>query len=186
MTASSKPSSATTNAALPSLLRGVVSVTQRLRNSRCFVSAIGVSRRERQGFLGRHSASTAHLSGRHDVSVMLWRAAPFENPYFGKGSYWTGSLDFAARFRVWLDVEFPERAPHVIYQAAYVDGSRCLTIPFGTPVDSPKITSMLSDFAAHGYLWVTFYERVYEGLITAQWVYLGDAPLVARPLEERL
>jgi hypothetical protein len=110
--------------------------------------------------------------------VMLWRAAPADGAHFGMGSYWTASELFARRFRLWLDETADGR--HVIYRAD-VDLSASLDLPFGVEVSSPVITRHAAEFAAAGYRWVTFYEGVFEGATSRQYVYLGTDPIAAEP-----
>ncbi|OLT12271.1 hypothetical protein BJF78_24740 [Pseudonocardia sp. CNS-139] len=72
----------------------------------------------------------------------------------------------------------------MIYRAE-VDMTGLLEIPFGTWVPSPRITALVDDFAERGYRWVSFYEGVWMGQVTVQYVYLGEASISAEPAEPR-
>jgi len=106
----------------------------------------------------------------------LWRAAPVDRPHFGQGSYWTPSVEFARRFRLWLDENFPRE--HTVYRAD-VEVTDALDIPFEVKMDSPVVTRRVPELAAAGYLWVTFYEGAFEGTISRQYVHLGEQPIAA-------
>lgn len=112
----------------------------------------------------------------------LWRAAPAESPYFGRGSYWTPSIEFAQRFRLWLDENVG--APNVVYTAT-VDVADSMDFPFGLQLDSSNVTRRVPQLAAAGYLWVTFHEAAFEGATVRQYVYLGAQPIQATPTECR-
>lgn len=110
----------------------------------------------------------------------LYRAASAVQPYFGTGSYWTTSRQFADMFRTWAHSNLG--TPSAIYQAD-VDLCDLLAIPIGTWAPSPRINELVEDFAERGYLWVSFYEGVHEGELTAQYVYLGSSPIEARRVD---
>ena len=117
----------------------------------------------------------------------LYRAAPAENPYFGHLSYWTHSESFARRFRLWLDEHFKDKGPYVIYRAD-VDLTDILDVPFGAFLNSARVSQFVrehgAELAGSRYEWLSFYEGVFEGNVTRQYVYLGHEPIRAEVLPE--
>jgi len=117
-------------------------------------------------------------------ATTLYRAASAEAPYFGRGSYWTRSLEFARLFRLWLDSTVG--GDHKIYRAE-VDLTGVHEI-----VDrsfSDIVTASVPLFADEGHQWLSFLERgsldgitpAFAALVAAerQYVYLGAHPIVA-------
>lgn len=108
--------------------------------------------------------------------VTLWRAAPAVEPHFGQGSYWTASEQFAERFRLWLDQTYG--GTHLVYRAE-VELDSVLDVPFGVPISSTEVSARVTELAAEGYQWVTFYEGFFEGSTSREFVYLGSTPIGA-------
>jgi hypothetical protein len=119
--------------------------------------------------------------------TLLYRAAPEREPYFGKGSYWTASVEFAERFAAWANSEprLKHLGVHVIYQAE-VDLAELLE--YDEPM-SPAIIDACADLLAEEHQWVAFRERgssdgldrVFASLVAScrQYVYLGGVPIRA-------
>lgn len=105
---------------------------------------------------------------------VLYRAAPVENPYFGRGSYWTHRLAFAQEFKDWLDGIWV--GPHTVYSAE-VHLTDLVDFPATRRLPSEVINKRVPDFAAAGAQWITFYEGVYRGVVDKQYVYLGETPI---------
>jgi hypothetical protein len=123
-----------------------------------------------------------------DGLTTLYRAAPAEDPYFGHGSYWSASADFASGFADWANSrpELAHLGRHVIYRA---EVELTNVLPFAGPTD-PATGSAITDLlAAEGYQWVSFIERgSVDGLSAEmaaltrtcpQYVYLGQAAIAA-------
>lgn len=115
--------------------------------------------------------------------MILWRAAPHDRPYFGRGSFWTPEEDFAACFAEWAS-SHPELGHHVVYRA-HVEITRLLT--YADPISADVVSAAAGMLAAEGYQWVSFTERgSTDGLsprmarlvrTCAQYVYLGAEPI---------
>lgn len=126
-----------------------------------------------------------------DTSLQLWRAAPAARPWFGHGSYWTSSQDFAQWFAAWADKRMPGRAPHCLYSASVqVADAVHLELPDGVLLESDRFTPRrLRLFADQGFLWLSFVEVPFQvpGSLTSrsagrQYVYLGADPVSALPI----
>lgn len=113
----------------------------------------------------------------------LWRVVNAASPYLGRGSFWSTSPEFVARFGRWLldttlcqveayrvDVDIA-RAEHLEYPAANM-------------VDPAAVVRAV-DILAMNYQWVSFHEELVEGISVCQFVYLGDTPLPARRVTDR-
>lgn len=122
-------------------------------------------------------------------TTTVYRAAPVDNPYFGRGSYWTRSLEFAQLFRLWL-IE-TVGGEHEVYRAE-VDLTAVHELA-GRAL-SDIVTASVPLFAEEGHQWLSFLERgsdegVDPGLASLvvterQYVYLGERPISAvRPSE---
>ncbi len=115
------------------------------------------------------------------TAVTLYRAADAEAPHFGRGSYWTRSESFARRFKLWLDQNY--EGDHAIYRAG-IDLAGELEVPFGLFLDSAKVSRQVEQLAGATYTWLSFYEKgAFEGVMTRQYVYLGDEPIRAEAAE---
>ena len=108
---------------------------------------------------------------------MLWRAVPQREPWFGRGSFWTPDVDFAARFAGWLDARFPGLSPHVLYRAKVkvTDGAH-LKLPAFPFLESYRVMARVDVFSTL-YQWVSFHEAPVEGRSPRQFVYLGTEPI---------
>jgi hypothetical protein len=118
------------------------------------------------------------------VAVRLYRSDVADDPYFGRGSFWTPSVAFARKFSLWTQEPDVKRRRGQAATALYaVEAERDGTwLDLTNPhllVPSSEVTRRVASLAACGYRWVLFYEGVYEGVISAQAVYLGDEPLRA-------
>jgi hypothetical protein len=108
----------------------------------------------------------------------LWRAAPNDDPYFGRGSSWTPSEAFARRFQLWLMETFGW--PHSLYRTE-TDITGALDLATIMLVDPSKMTERaIETFADAGYRWATFHEKSFEGTSIRQYIYLGAKPLITQ------
>jgi hypothetical protein len=119
---------------------------------------------------------------------VLYRAVPADHPYFGQGSYWSASPDFARHFAGWAHSrpELAHLGEYVIYRAEL---DLTAVMELADPVTSDVISACTSLFVAEGYSWIAFAERgSVDGLsadmarltrTTRQYVYLGQAAISA-------
>jgi hypothetical protein len=117
--------------------------------------------------------------------MILYRAAPRKEPYFGRGSYWTPSLNFVKSYRRWAHKTCPvladrlveARASEEVLNSARANQDLVLyraevqldadeLVDLSKPGDGrfiPVSSTMVTDeriekFAALGIRWVCFYE----------------------------
>jgi hypothetical protein len=107
----------------------------------------------------------------------LWRAAPLDRPYFGRGSHWTTSQDAARSFRRWL--ETTSSVCRVIYRAE-VQLTDVFQAPPGILLDSSEVIRCVARAWPEGYRWVAVYEAgEWDTRLAKQYIYLGDEPITA-------
>jgi hypothetical protein len=122
------------------------------------------------------------------MSAALYRVAPIGRPYFGHGSYWTASADFARCFAEWANSrpELAHLGRHVIYRA---EVELTGVLPLAETAFSDIVSAVTDRFAAEGHRWVSFIERGSDDGLSAemaalvgtcpQYVYLGQAAIAA-------
>ena len=118
----------------------------------------------------------------------IYRAAVSSRPYFGRGSYWTLSAEFARCFAEWAAAQpaLAQRGPYVIYRA---EADLIRVHEFDVPLYSDVVSAAAGMLAAEGHEWVAFVERgAIEGLsdemarltrTCKQYIYIGEVALAA-------
>lgn len=107
----------------------------------------------------------------------LWRAAPRDGPYFGRGSHWTTSQDAAHGYRRWLEGTSSVR--RVIYRAE-VQLTDVFEAPYGVLPDPAEVAKCVAWAWPEGYRWLAFYEAgAWDTRLSKQYVYLGTDPVTA-------
>lgn len=138
--------------------------------------------------LSPHYAKASRKRKRTMKDMTLYRAAERENGYFGQGSYWTPSRMFAARFAQWAAKE-----QSVVIRQGMALWKIDISEPEERVLDlrpprdlllfsSMAINRRIIQFAERGFLWVFFYEGVFEGTISTQAVYVGTEELQPVPI----
>jgi hypothetical protein len=126
--------------------------------------------------------------------LSLWRAARSASPYFGFGSYWALTHDFAARFGQWVERPETQRAlaakgvdgPTELYSITVHEPAECVwdlrTAADGTPGSfrtyEPRYIELAAPkLASKGIRWVIWFEGLWEGHLDPQALYLGSEDL---------
>lgn len=107
----------------------------------------------------------------------LWRAAPLDRPYFGRGSHWTTSQDAARSFQRWLEATSSVR--RAIYRAD-VRLTDVFQAPPGILLDSSEVAKCVARAWPEGYRWLAVYEAgEWDARLAKQYIYLGHEPITA-------
>jgi hypothetical protein len=120
--------------------------------------------------------------------TVLYRAAEKDQPYFGRGSYWSPSRPYVEHFlRDWAERTFS--AEFRIYRLeVQVDGDEVadLRVVNSDPGVPEKLLDdkALDAFAARGFRWLAFQDKGLWENSAPSYVYLGAEPLDAKDDDE--
>lgn len=118
-------------------------------------------------------------------TLVLYRSARAEQPYFGRGSFWTPNVKKAEWFQRWEAETFPGITPARIYRAeVVVDDSAVLDLMYPLGIISPNAVLAKADSLAEaGTEWVLVSEGPIEGEWWIEAIYLGTTQVAASPVD---